>query len=118
MAGGLNEVDASVYAVVDNICAVDLVLGFQVGVESLLNVLHDWTPRVIIVDEVSEPGGINDGQAKAHAILFNVRAGGLNRYSLGDNVVTGCGRFLRRIERGVEQSVHESRLSQSGLTWD
>jgi hypothetical protein len=44
VAGGLNEVDAGVDAVVDDVHAVDLVLGIEVGVETLLNVLDNGPP--------------------------------------------------------------------------
>jgi hypothetical protein len=37
----------------------DLVLGLEVGVVALLDVLDNWAPGVIIVDKVTEAGGMN-----------------------------------------------------------
>jgi hypothetical protein len=59
----LNEVDTSVDAVVNNVHAVDLVLGIQVCIEALLDVLNDWAPGVVIVDKVSETRGVDHSQA-------------------------------------------------------
>lgn len=42
--GGLDKVDAGMDAVVDDVHAVNLVLGVEVGVKSLLNVLHNRSP--------------------------------------------------------------------------
>lgn len=44
VASWLEEVDASVDAVVNDVHAVDLVLGIEVGVEALLDVIYDWSP--------------------------------------------------------------------------
>jgi hypothetical protein len=62
MASWLNEVYTGVDSIVYDIHAVDLVLSVQVGIKSLLNVIHDWSPRLVIVDEVTKAGGINNGQ--------------------------------------------------------
>jgi hypothetical protein len=63
MAGWLNKVHTSVDPVVNNVHAVDLVLRIQIGIESLLDVIDDWSPRFVIVDEVTEARGINNRQA-------------------------------------------------------
>ena len=55
----LDEVDASVYAVVHNVHTIDLILSIEVSVKSLLNVLDDGSPRVIIVDEVAKARCVN-----------------------------------------------------------
>jgi len=60
VTGGLDEVDDSVDTVVDNVHAVDLVLSVQVGIEPLLNVLDNWIPRLIVVDEVAKARCVND----------------------------------------------------------
>jgi hypothetical protein len=44
MASWLNEVHAGMNSVVDNIHSVDLVLGIQIRIEALLNVIHNWAP--------------------------------------------------------------------------
>lgn len=59
VASGLNEVDNGVDAVVDNVHAVNLVLGIQVGVKALLNVLDNGVPGLIVVDEVAKAGCVD-----------------------------------------------------------
>lgn len=88
MTRWLNEVDAGVDPVVNDIHAVDLVLGIKIRVEALLNVLDDRLPRVIVVDEIAKARGIDNCQTKAHAILLNIGADGLYGYRLGDDVQT------------------------------
>ena len=63
VASGLDEVHAGVHAVVNDVHAVDLVLGLQICIESLLNVLNDWPPRVVIVDKVAKARCVNNGQS-------------------------------------------------------
>ena len=60
MARGLDEEDASMNAVVDDIHAVDLVLRIQVGIESLLNVVRDGAPRLVVVDKVAKAGRVHN----------------------------------------------------------
>lgn len=56
---GLDEVDTCMHTVVNDVHAVDFILGIQVGVKSLLDVLNNWSPGVIVVDEVTKARGIN-----------------------------------------------------------
>lgn len=86
VAGGLDEVYTCVDAVVDNVHAVDLVFGIEVGVEPLLDVLHDWSPRVIVVHEITKARSINDSQAEADAVLLDVGADALYADGLGCEV--------------------------------
>ena len=44
MTGWLNEVQAGMDTIVDDFLTVDLVLVFQILVESRLDVLNDWSP--------------------------------------------------------------------------
>lgn len=97
MASGLDEVDNSVNAVVDNVHAVDLVLGVQVRIESLLNVLDDRIPRLIIVDEVTEARGVNHGQPQTDTVLLDVGADGLYRNGLGNVEARGLA-LLGRVQ--------------------
>jgi hypothetical protein len=117
VARGLDEVDTSMHAVVDNVHPVDLVLRLEISIEALLNVLDNWAPGVIVVDEVTETRSVHHGQAETDAVFFDVGTNGLDCDSLGNNVMARALAFLRRVEGGVEQGVDESRLSQSGLTW-
>lgn len=116
MASGLDEVDTGMDPVVNDVCAVDLVLGLEEGIVSLLNVLHNWAPGVIVVDKVSKAGSIDNGQAKTDAVLLNIGTGRLDRHSLGDDIVAWASTFLRGVKGGIEEGVHKSRLSQSRFT--
>lgn len=116
MASRLDEVDTGVDTVVDDVGAVDLILGLQIRVATLLDILHNWAPRVVVVHKVAESGSVDNGQTKANAILLNVGTDGLDRHGLGDDIVAGTGGFPRGIERGIEERVHESRLAQSRFT--
>jgi len=115
VAGGLDEEDACVDAVVHNVHPVDLVLGIQVSIEALLDVIRDWPPRLVIVDEVTEARGIDNGQAQANTGLLDICADGLDGDSLGEDVETGPLALLGRVEGSVEQSVNKGRLSETRL---
>jgi len=62
VARWLNEVNARMNAIVNNVHAIDLVLSIQVGIEALLNVVNDWSPRLVIVHEITKSWGINNSQ--------------------------------------------------------
>ena len=91
------EVDTGMHAVVDDVHTVHLVLCVQVGVEALLDVLHDWPPRVVIVHEVTETRGVNHGKTKAYAVLLDVGADGLYADGLGCEVERRLFAFFRRV---------------------
>lgn len=63
VTGGLDEENNGMDAVVHDVHAVDLILGFEIGVEPLLNVLDDWLPGFVIVDEVAKARGVDHGQS-------------------------------------------------------
>lgn len=116
VASWLDKVHACVNTVVHNVDAVNLVLGIEIGVKALLDVVGNRAPRFIVVNEITETWSINDSQSEAHAVLLNVGRDGLNSNSLGDNVVRGGLLLLRGIEGSVEQGVDKSRLSESRFT--
>ena len=115
VASRLDEVHTGVHTVVDNVHAVDLVLGLQVCIESLLNVLNDWSPRVVIVDKVTEAGCVNNCQSQPDSVLFNVCADGLDGDGLWDDVETRAFAFPRRVEGSVEEGIDKCRLSKTRL---
>lgn len=115
VASGLDEENTGVNSVVDNVHAVDLVLGIEVRVESLLNVVDNGAPRLIVVHKVTETGGVDNGEAKTDTSLLNVGADGLNGDGLGNDVKARALALLGRVERGVEEGVNQSRLAQARL---
>jgi hypothetical protein len=116
VAGGLDKEDTCMNTVVNNIHAVNLVLSIQVGVESLLDVVDDRAPRLIIVDKISKTWCIDNSEAETNTCLLNVGADGLNGNSLGNNVEAGSLALLGGVQGGVEESVDQSRLAQARLT--
>lgn len=48
------------HAIINDVHPVDLVLSIEEVIESSVNILSDWPPRVVIVDEVTKAGRIND----------------------------------------------------------
>lgn len=62
VSGGLNEVYASMDAVVNDVHSVNLVFGIKVRIKSLLNVIDNWAPRFVIVDKITETWSINNSQ--------------------------------------------------------
>jgi hypothetical protein len=115
VASGLNEEYNGVDAVVHDVHTVHLVFLVKVGVESLLNVLNNGIPGLVIVDVVTEARSINDSQPQTHTVLLDVCADRLNGYGLG-NIETRGLALLGRVEGRVEEGVHQRRLSEARLT--
>lgn len=103
-------------AVVDNVHAVDLVLGIKISIEALFDVLDNGAPGFVVVDEVTEAGSVDNIQSETDAILLNVCADRLDGDSGRGEVEAGLFLLLGWIERGVEQSVDESRFSETRFT--
>lgn len=116
VAGGLDEEHAGMDAVVNDVHAVNLVLGVEVGIEALLNVLDNRAPRLVVVDKVTEAGSVHNGQAEANASLLDVRAEGLDLDGLGNDVERRLLLLLGRVEGGVEEGVDKRRLSEARFT--
>lgn len=92
MTSRLDEVQACMDAIVHDFLSVDAVFLFQIRVETGFNVLDNRFPArmeyvrvrremisekkvdlpVIIVDKVTETGGVDDSKAKTNTILLNV----------------------------------------------
>lgn len=117
VAGRLDEEDAGVDAVVDDVHAVNLVLSVEVGIKALLNVLNNRSPRLVVVDKVTEAGGVDNGQTQANTSLLDVGAEGLDLDGLGNDVEGGLLLLLRGVKRSVEERVHKRRLSEAGFTY-
>jgi hypothetical protein len=116
VASGLNEEDASVDAVVDNVHAVDLVLGVEVRIIALLDVVDNGAPRLIVVDEVTEARSVDNSQTQTDTSLLNIGADGLDGDGLRNDVEARALALLGRVEGGVEESVDERGLAKAGFT--
>lgn len=86
MTSRLDEVDARMDAVVDDVHTIDLVLGLEVGVKALLDVVDDRTPRLVVVHEVSESRGVDHGETQTDTVLLELGRDRLDGHSLGDDV--------------------------------
>lgn len=84
MSSGLDEVNAGVDAVIHDVHPVDLVLGVEIGIESLFNILDDRVPGLVVIDEVTKTRGVNNGQTEANTVFLNISADGLDRDGLRD----------------------------------
>ena len=116
VTGGLDEVDTGVDTVVNDVGTVDLIFGLQISIVSLLNVLNNRAPRIIVVHKVTKARGVDDSQTQANTVLLNVGTDRIDGHGLGDNVVAGGSALLRGVERSVEQRVDESGLSETRFT--
>ena len=117
VASGLDEVNTGVDTVVHNVHPVDLVLGIQVGVVSLLNVVDNRSPRLVIVHKVTETGRVNNGQAKTDAGFLDISADRLDLDGLGDDIQAGALALSGGVKRCVEQGVDERRFAQARFTY-
>lgn len=115
VASGLDEENAGMDAVVNDVHSVDLVLGIQVSIEALLDVVRNWSPGLVVVDKVTETRSINNGQTETDTSLLDIRADGLDGDSLGKDVESGPLALLGRVQRGVEQRVDKGRFSKTRL---
>lgn len=116
VAGRLDEENASVDSVVHNVHTVDLVLGIQVCVISLLDVLDNGSPRLVVVHEITETRGIDNGEAETDTSLLDVCTDRLNSNGLGNDVQARSLALLGRVQGSVEQSVDQSGLSKARFT--
>lgn len=105
MACGLDEEDTCVDAVVYDVHPVDLVLGIQISIEALLDVICNWPPGLVIVDKVTKARGINNSQTQTNTSFLDICADGLDGDSLGEDVETRSLALLGRVKGSVEQSV-------------
>ena len=103
------------YAVVHDVHPIDLVLGVQVGVKTLLNVFNNRAPRVVVINKVSEARSVHHRQPKANSIFFNVGADGLDGDSFWNDVEARSLAFLWWIQRGIKESVDKSGFPKTGL---
>lgn len=117
VAGRLDKENTGMNSVINNVHSVDLVLGIEVGIVTLLNVFDDRAPGLVVVDEVTEAGGIDNGQAQTNASLLNIGTDRLDSDSLGNDVKTGSLALLGGVQRGVEKRVNKRRLAQTGFTY-
>jgi hypothetical protein len=116
VTGGLDEEHTGMNAVVNDVHAVDLVLGIEISVKTLLDVVDNRPPRLIVVDEVAKAWSVNYRQTKTYSRLLNIRADRLDRDRLGDDVKAGPLALLRWVQGSIEEGVDESRLSETRFT--
>jgi hypothetical protein len=116
VAGGLDEKHACVDAVVHDVHTVDLVLGIEVGIVPLLDVVNNWSPGLVIVHKVAKTRSVNHGQSETNTGLLDIGADGLDGDGLRNNVQAWSLALLGRVQRGVEESVDKCRLAEAGFT--
>ena len=102
VASRLDKVHTGVDTVVDDVYAIDLVLGIKVGIETLLDIVDNRAPRLIVVDKVSETRGIDDSETQTDPVLFELGGNGLDSDGLRNNVVRRTLPLLGWIQGSVE----------------
>lgn len=117
VTGGRDEVQAAVDAgVLDVALALCGELLSEVGAVLVLDVLDDWVPAAVVVDEVAISRSVDDVQAEAHAVLLNDVGDGVDFGGLA----TGLGGSETTLAvdkvRG-EDGVDEGRFPEAGLSW-
>ena len=116
MAGGTDEVEASVDAQVDLVLTSRLLLLEHVRLVLVVEELDDGHPRVPVVHVVTEAGGVDHGQPDLEELFLQLGLGDLDLHGLVDllgvpSLVVGI-----VLDRRREQSVDEGRLSQARLS--
>jgi hypothetical protein len=105
VAGGLDEVDTCMYTVIYDVHPVHLVLGLEVRIETLLDVLDNWAPGVVVINEISKAGGVYHRQSETNTILLDISTDRLDRYCRGNDVLGRTLPFLWRVQGGVKERV-------------
>ena len=113
---GLDEEDAGMDTVVHDVHAVDLILRIKVGIVTLLNVVDNGPPRLVVVHEVAEAGCVDDGQTETDTGFLDIGTDGLDRDGLGYYVKARPLAVLGRIQRGVEESIDKRGFTETGFT--
>ena len=73
MASGSDEKEASVDPEIGLFTALGLLLLAHVGLMLIIDEIDDGSPRVTVVDIVSETGGVDDGQLDLEGLFFKLR---------------------------------------------
>jgi hypothetical protein len=102
---------------VDDPFPVHTVLLVQESIVPSLNVFQDGSPRVFVVDEIAESGGINHCQLQFDSVLLNIRRDGLDFDGFG-NLDGRLTSFLGGVQGGVEEGVDEGGFSETRFTND
>lgn len=87
----------------------------QVGAVLVLDVLDDWVPAAVVVDEIAISGSIDNVQAQAHAILLDDVCDGVDFGGAADGLRWGQ-TTLAVDEVRCEDGVDEGRLSEARLS--
>lgn len=81
----------------------------------VLDVLDDWVPAAVVVDQVAVTWCVHNVQSQAHSVLFNNMRYDLNVGGLADWLIW-CKAALRAHKMGGEDGVDESGLSKTSLS--
>lgn len=117
MARRLDEVDACMHAVIHNVHAVDLVLGIKIRVEALFNVLDYRSPRIVVIDKITETWSVYDRKTQTNTILFNIRADGLYRDSLRLDIHAWSFALFWWVQGCIEESVDQGGFPETRFTY-
>lgn len=77
----------------------------------------ETTLPLLVVDEVTKAGGVDNVELQADTVFFNVSAQYLDVDSLRA-LLGKRGVLFSRVQGGVEESVDQSRFAQSRFTYE
>ena len=81
----------------------------------ILDILDDWVPAAVIVDEIAIARGVDDVEAEPNAVLLDDMRDWVDLGGAAD-IFGGCQTTLGVNEMGCEDGVDESRLSEASLS--
>ena len=117
MASGSNEVQARVDAQVNLVVPLGLLLLAHVRLVLVVDKINDGSPRVAVVDVVTEAGGVDDGELRLELLLLKLSLDDLDLGELVELLLVAPGVVLGRRELGREEGVDEGRLPETRLAW-
>ena len=74
MTSGLDEIDAGMNTVINDVHAIDFILCIEIVVEPRLDVFYYWPPRIVVVDKITKARSIYHCKTEANTVLFDVGA--------------------------------------------
>ena len=115
MTSGTDEVQAGVHPEVNLLLPLWLLLLAHVRLVLVVNEVDDGSPRVTVVDVVTEARGVDDRQLRLELLLLELGLDDLNLGELVKLLLVTLVVVLVRRELGGEEGVDERRLSKTGF---
>jgi hypothetical protein len=116
MAGGPNEIKASMNPQIRLLRPLGLLLLSHIRLMLVVDEVDDGAPRVAVVDVVSEARGVDHGELDAELLLFEFGLDDLDLGELVELLLVSSGVVLGGGELGGEEGVDEGGFAEAGFT--